>query len=435
MKPNLYVLSHAQMSRIGRPAKHSGMQIFAAMKQEIAHNNPTKAWDCYQKLLALRNQELTSTRQQPSQSGISSAYASSALANISNAHFEISKILTLKNYHNYNSSLVKHMRERLLVFLNESTKDGYILTGKQIRMMFRFFAATRDGIAADQVWQHLTLSGMVLDISHYHAYIHACIQAENYDRAFAMIREIRERGMASNSYTQGLLIRLYGMTGDLQTAKDEFARACRHSSFPAASASGGDAFKPDVPYWRDAIRDARLCHVNVHLCNEMLDVLGRNGLMDEMKRLFACVLGLDKAAGSVDEISKQQMLQGVGLRGIEPNIQTFHLMIKWYAMYWDMEEAVSYVHLMGRYGISPVPKTLKLLVNRTTASRDYKQCAEIAMMIHEKYATIVPNSVIHNIETYQAKAMDMEKQIREAESQKTSIFSSLTGISSSYEQK
>ncbi|KAI9476656.1 hypothetical protein BX667DRAFT_506820 [Coemansia mojavensis] len=423
------------MLRMGNLPRYSGMQIFAAMKQEIEQNNTTKAWSFYQRLLALRNQELKSTQQQPSQSGISSAYASSALASINNAHMEISKILTLKNYHGYNSSLVKHIRERLLVFLNESTKDGFILTTKQIKTMFRFFAATKDGIAADQVWQHLTLSGMVLDINHYHVYIHACIQAGNYDRAFAMIREIRERGIASNSYTQGLLIRLYGMTGDLQTAKEEFARACSNSPFPAISASSRDAFKPDVPYWRDAIRDARLCHVNIHLCNEMLDVLGRNGLMDEMKRLFLCVLGLDKATNSIDEISKQEMLQGVGLRGIKPNIQTFHLMIKWHAMYWDMEGAVSYVHLMSRYGINPVPKTLKLLIHRTTASRDYKQCAEIAMMVHDKYETMIPNSVIRNIETHQAKAMNMEKQIREAESQQTSIFSSLTGISGSSKQE
>ncbi|KAJ2843046.1 hypothetical protein IWW36_005688, partial [Coemansia brasiliensis] len=420
--------------RPGNLAKPSGMQLFAAMKQEIGRNNATSAWKYYQRLLTLRNQELENNQQQPSHPGISRTYASSALACINNAHLEISKILTLKNHHGYTPALIKHIRERLLIFLNESTKDGFILTTKQIKMVFRFFAATEDGIAADQVWQHLTLSGVALDINHYHAYIHACIQARNYDRAFAMVREIRERGMASNSYTQGLLIRLYGMTGDLETAKDEFAKACRHSRFPAVSASNRDTSKVDVPYWRAAIKDARLCHVNIHLCNEMLDVLGRNGLMDEMRQLFLCILGLDKTEISIDEISSQDMLQGIGLRGIKPTIQTFHLMMKWHAMYWDMEGAVSYVHLMSRYGINPVPKTLKQLIHQTTASRDYKQCVEIAMMIHDKYGVIIPNSIMRTIETHQAIAKDMENQIREAESQQTSIFSSLTGIAGSYKR-
>ncbi|KAJ2359174.1 hypothetical protein GGF43_000340, partial [Coemansia sp. RSA 2618] len=409
----------------------TGRAMYLSMAQSIATNDVVGAWGWYQQLLRQRDlektQNYTANRLLFTQTPRSQSFADSAQAHVREAHTKILRMLRVKYIHGYTPTHLKQLTQWAMLFLRESAADGCVLSPQQINDLLALFAVQRNGDAADHVWQHATLSGATMDVTNYNAYINACTRARNYDRAFEVVRELRRRGFQPNTWTQAYLVRLYGLSGDLESARREFVHACRLSKWGAI---GRDADRLRNVYWQDKTNDLRVFGVNIFICIEMLGVLGRNGLMDEMRELLLRVLGLNGI--DVDSISNRALRKTISTRGIRPNMRMFHEVIGWHATYWDMDAAVGFVHLMSRCGIPPVPKTLKLIVNKVTASRDVAQCAKVALMMHEKYGIELPRSTMRTIKVAKAMAVKMQEQIEEAEAQNPTFFqtlSNLTGLS------
>ncbi|KAJ1835572.1 hypothetical protein LPJ63_000982 [Coemansia sp. RSA 2711] len=405
----------------------TGQQLFGNMERCMRQQDVVGAWGWYKQLTERRSCEQPHHHDSLlfTQSGRSQRDLVSARAYVCEAHSRIASMLSVKHIHGYSAAHLEQLTRWARLFLRESASDGWILSSKQLCGLLNLFAVLRNGDAADQIWQHATLSGAALDITNYNSYINACIRASNFDRAFEIVREVRQRGVVPNTMTQALLVRLYGVTGDLESARREFANACRVTRTPSLFGMPGcDPLR--TRYWQATAGDQRINGANIYVCNEMLVVLGRNGLMDEMRQLLVRILGLDHSTSLLDT-GDHDLRQAMRKRGLRPSLNTFHALIEWHAVYWDMDRAVDYVHLMRRCGVAPTPKTLRLLVTPVTAERDFQRCAEITVMMHERYRVQIPQSTMRIIEKAKTRAQEMEEQIRAAEAQ-PSLFSSLTGL-------
>ncbi|KAJ2814298.1 hypothetical protein GGI24_006431, partial [Coemansia furcata] len=170
----------------------------------------------------------------------------------------------------------------------------------------------------------------------------AKIFTKEYERAFKVVEEITEAGLRPNVLTQSYLIRLYGQSGDLAAARRVFD-----------GVSGGGS---------------------VLAYNEMLDVLGMNGLVEEMRQLFLQMTGLSAFTSDLSELTADACQRAVSMA--IPNRETFHALIKWHSQYWDVDMATKYVRAMSEaFGIQPVAKTFKLIITHQTATREFQKCA------------------------------------------------------------
>ncbi|KAJ2663502.1 hypothetical protein IW148_002441 [Coemansia sp. RSA 1199] len=403
----------------------TGRDLFNRMNSCICDNDPTGAWHNYQQLLYMRSTEQPHTnRTLFAQTPRPRDLPHSARPYIHDAHSRILRVLRIDTIHGYSRAHLDQLAQWAAQYVREAAADSHVLQASDVNSLLHVFAVQRNGTAADHVWQYATLTGVVTDVTNYNAYINACLRAQNYGRAFEVVREMRERGVQPSTWTQAYLIRLYGETGDLESARREFARACRNSPWAGVTA-GADTVR--TKYWQDKTDDRGVYGLGIGTFNEMLGVLGRNGLMREMRELFIRITGLPIEAINGELHGK---IRSTGLR---PNAHTFHELIHWHATYWDMDTAVNIVRLMSKCGVRPVPKTLKLLVTPQTAERDVETCAQIAILLREEYGVAVSQSVVRIIETAREKAEEMEEQIRSAEAQKPTFLqtlSDLTGLSS-----
>ncbi|KAJ2793092.1 hypothetical protein H4R20_006646 [Coemansia guatemalensis] len=307
--------------------------------------------------------------------------------------------------------------------------DGHVINSKQVNQLLKFFATAQNGEGANHVWQYATLSGVALDITNYNSYINAAIATDQLGRAAEIVQEIRQRGLQPNTYTRASIIRLYGRLGDLTAARQAFGAACRHAEVPAGIAAVGICETEDAwaaqAYWKNATEDMRVSGVNIHVCNEMLNVLGLNGLVDEMRNMAGHLLGMPNATTAA-EISAA-LASGETPhthRGLRPNIQTFHILVRWHAAYWDLDAAMEYARVMRNYGIDPVSKTLKLIVTAETAKRDVRKCSEISVAMRRELDVLVPGSVVRILERASEETRKMEEMVRQAELQRSTLFPS-----------
>ncbi|KAJ2098826.1 hypothetical protein IW146_009897, partial [Coemansia sp. RSA 922] len=223
------------------------------------------------------------------------------------------------------------------------------------------------------------------------------IYVKEYERAFEVVKEISEAGLQPNASTKGFLIRLYGRTGDLAAARRVFD-----------GVSGGGA---------------------VLAYNDMLDVLGMNGLVDEMRQLFLKMTGLAAFTNDLSELTADAYRQAV--RVVAPDRETFHVLIKWHSQYWDIDTATQYVRVMTEvFDIQPVAKTFKLIITPQTAVREFQKCASVGVLMGEKYGIEPPVYILRTLERAGKKLASMEEKIRKSEAQRSSVFSGLFGSSS-----
>ncbi|KAJ2190174.1 hypothetical protein EV181_001188 [Coemansia sp. RSA 532] len=404
----------------------TGRDLFNRMNSCIRDNDPSGAWLNYQQLLHMRTTEQPHSlnRSLFAQTPRPRDLPLSARPYIHDAHSRILRVLHINSIHGYSRPHLDQLAQWAAQYVREAAADSHVLAASDVNTLLHVFAVQRNGTAADHVWQYATLTGVVADVTNYNAYINACLRAGNYGRAFEVVREMRERGVQPSTWTQAYLIRLYGETGDLESARREFARACRNSPWTGVAETSSIGTK----YWQEKTDDHGVYGLGIGTFNEMLGVLGRNGLMSEMRDLFMRFTGLSVEATDGE---LQARAQHTGLR---PNAHTFHELIHWHATYWDMDTAVNIVRLMSKCGVRPVPKTLKLIVTPQTAERDVETCAQIAILLREEYGVQVSQSVVRIIETAREKAEEMEEQIKSAESQNPTFLqtlSNLTGLSGS----
>ncbi|KAJ1991196.1 hypothetical protein GGI25_004838 [Coemansia spiralis] len=399
-------------------------QIVGELERNARNHNIEQSWKWYATLLhRCHNESQHSTASSsspcPTRAVISRRMANSASIHLDAAHTAVFSTLSLKNHHGY----TRHHMDELTLMVKDVLKSAANkqLAGGQINQLLGLFATSNNMEAARQLWQHAVLSGMPLDVANYNAYLNCMVFTKNYDLAFELVREMRESGRQPNSYTQQLLVRLYGLTGDLRSARGVFAFVC---SFPGPADQAAARYTDGADqYWDNAVEDLNLCGPTVGLYNEMLDVLGMNGLVDEMHALFLRMLGLEPAASIADLVdgmaSKKISVQNAP---IVPNRDTFHTLIKWHAKYWDLDTAEALVQMMYMCGAQPVPKTLKLMVNRETAMRDAQRCGSLALKMATEYGVTPSQNVVRTLEWAVKKTEEMRAMVEEAESQRSSIF-------------
>ncbi|KAJ1934946.1 hypothetical protein EC988_008645, partial [Linderina pennispora] len=277
---------------------------------------------------------------------------------------DILSVLNLKHVVSYTPYHASRMTERIKKVLKTVAESGGALTSRDLNALLGYFASIKNSEAADHIWQYAALSGMPRDITNYNSYVNAKLVVGELDRALETIREIRRAGLQPNSYTQASLIRLYGLLGDLEAAKRVFGFACSSTKLAVWAEKFMQFVKKHIGYWQDSLEDANLSGPTVHIYNEMLDVLGMNGMVEEMRALF-----------------EEMVVE----REIKPTRKSFEVMIKWHAKYWDMDSAEKYLEMMPGCKVQPTPATFKLLITPETATRDLNRCGKLAMEMTTKY--------------------------------------------------
>ncbi|KAJ2779964.1 hypothetical protein H4R18_003710 [Coemansia javaensis] len=402
---------------VARGRARTGRQLFDWLDQSIRSRRPDEAWRCYDQLVQLSRRERDAAPADPD-GAVPRRYSGSARAHVGEAHRRILAALSMAGPDRRAPESAEQLMRGVTMFLRESGADGQMLSSRQLVALLNFFARARNADAADAAWQYATLTGLPLDITCYNAYLNALVFAGQLARALDLVREIKRAALQPTAYTHATLIRLYGRSGDQPAARRQFESACR--SLPPAR-TGRDAITnrerdaPGLPYWEDAVDDLRTSAANVYVYNEMLDVYGMNGMVDDMRALFLRLLGQGGHGGALADIGAEAVRRATRARGIRPNAASFHVMIKWHAAYWDLDSAAEYMHLMSRCGIAPTAKTLALLVTAKAALRDVDKCAEIVRLAASRYAVETPAVVARRIEVAARKRDEMAEMVRQAE--------------------
>ncbi|KAJ2788607.1 hypothetical protein GGI18_002862 [Coemansia linderi] len=310
-------------------------------------------------------------------------------------HSKVLGLLQPKLMHGYMRQDVDWLGERARQVVEQMGRSRLELTGDDVSNLLSCFVGNTG--AVDQVWQYATLSGVVRNIDCYNNYLNAKIFAKDYERAFHVLEEIAEAGLQPNVTTQAYLIRLYGLTGDLAAARRVFEQASGEGS--------------------------------VVVYNDMLDVLGMNGLVEEMRQLFLDMTGLASLVSDLSKLTADDCQRAQG--AVAPNRKTFHILIKWHSQYWDVDTAANYVRVMSEaFHIQPVAKTFKLIISPQTAVREFQKCASIGVLMGETYDITPPGYIVRTLERAAKQIADMEEMVRKSEAQRSSIFYDLFGSSS-----
>ncbi|KAJ1878197.1 hypothetical protein H4R99_004919 [Coemansia sp. RSA 1722] len=290
------------------------------------------------------------------------------------------------------------------------------LTGNELVAVINVFAAAGKQEMVDQIWQWAALSRMPRDTACYNAYAGAKIRAEQYDRAFDVIREISTVGLQPNTFTRVLLIKLYGLTGDLNAARRVF-------EFAQESVSGHAIHRRLPDYVTEtSSSDLGHCGPSVALYNEMINVFGMNGLMDEMRELFLKLAGLPPSI-SLDQITQKDVLDARKLdyRRIRPDQDTFHALIRWHARYWDVDMAERYLRLMPLFKVEKIAKSFLLIVTPDNAQRNLQKCVELVAEMRDE-GMEVSASTVGILQRASEKIAEMEEMVRISMGQKSTVF-------------
>ncbi|KAJ2162817.1 hypothetical protein GGF46_000381 [Coemansia sp. RSA 552] len=394
----------------------NGAKLYNLLRKFVQANNIEGSWGAYQLLLKKSRAE---REVEPasglglSRNAVPRRKALTAEMQVREANELMPRVLGLKAMHGYTAAQIDTMARRARLLLGEIARSGQVLPSRTLNEVLGLFATARNGEAADRVWQYAVLSTAPLDVTNYNSYINAMIRAENLTRAFEISNEMRQRGIQPNGFTRVLRIRLCGLAGDLPAARREFGEACRYSRIPVDP--GIPVPMPAQEYWHDAHDDLRLGGGGVHACNAMLEVLGMNGLMDELRLVFAQMLGLQ----THDEVDSAA---SPGQAAVRPTMETFHVMIKWHAKYWDLDGAMRHVRLMPRFHLRPEPKTVKLLITPETAHRNVRACADIAVELASEFHIVLPASTLRILNAASKAAQKMDDMVRASEDQPTMPF-------------
>ncbi|KAJ1648038.1 hypothetical protein J3B02_003938 [Coemansia erecta] len=389
--------------------KMVGLLSASAHKHDIQ-----AAWYWYQRLLRrLRQEKTQSSFRVTTDTRVLSRQQDRSIS----AHNIHGSILTCLNTHGlfcYGPKQLTALSDMVKQVLENLFSSGGKLTGKELVEILNIFAAAKQQEMVDRIWQYVALSRMPLDTASYNAYAGANILAKQYDRAFEVIREISAVGLQPNTYTKVLMIRLYGLTGDLNAARRVF-------DFVHQSVAGHASYSRLPDYISEA-NELGHCGPNVSVYTEMISVLGMNGLMDEMRELFLKLSGLpiDLPLNQItaDIVADARRLDYQRMR---PTIDTFHQLIRWHAQYWDIDTATRYIHLMPVFGIDPVPKSFKLIVTPENAARNLDKCVELAAGMREM-GLEVPGSITRILGKARDKIEEMDEMVRVSMGQRSLVF-------------
>ncbi|KAJ2742141.1 hypothetical protein GGI20_004692 [Coemansia sp. BCRC 34301] len=366
------------------------IKLLAGLDKGLRTKDIGKTWYLYNRLLQ-RDVHADDSVFGNKQPVMARRLVNTAHTHLQMVHSKILEALQPKYTHGYSQGDIDRVGERARLVVEKMGQSGVELTSEDVEHLINCFV--RNSEVVDQIWQFATLSGVVRDIGSFNSYLNAKMECRQYEHAFGVMEEIQQAGLQPSEYTYTRLIRLYGLTGDLAVARRTFD---------------------------DMVLSSK-CSVYVY--NAMLDVLGMNGLVEEMRQMFLRMTGLSEF-GSRDLSELTAQSKGMGL--VEPNRATFHVLIKWHARYWDMDTATKYVRVMKQvFGVQPVAKTFKLMITTKTAVREFQKCAEVGVMMKEVYGIVPPEYIVRTLEQAERQLADMESKIKESETQKSSLFSSI----------
>ncbi|KAJ1665194.1 hypothetical protein EV178_003372 [Coemansia sp. RSA 1646] len=402
----------------------SNGKVMRMLETNMRSHNIGESWRWYQELVSRNEREPRMSAPPVPSAVVPRRVANSAEMRMIRAHTCMLDTLCVKHQFGYNKLELRQLGVMAREVLGGITRVGGTLSSTQANAIILLFTASGDAQAAHQVWQYAALSGLARDVTNYNSFIACLTAARQYDQAFALVQEMQSSGIQPNTLTQNLLIKLHGLTGNLQAAKDTFAFTC---SFPGDLTKAATRYSDKKhSYWDDAVEDLCLCGGTVQTCNAMLDVLGMNGLVDEMHELLIRMCKLDTSAGVPGPDKITRMIQSGSFllpRGpLAPNMDTFHTLIKWRSEYWDLDTAEQYVQLMDACGFAPVSKTFKLMITYKTVARDLQKCSELAFRMVSDYKIDPSPYLIKMLEWATEENDKMEESIRISEAQRPSSF-------------
>ncbi|KAJ2846661.1 hypothetical protein GGI22_006186 [Coemansia erecta] len=406
----------------------SNMRALVELDKSMRAHNIGESWRWYQELTSRSEREAPVNN--PSlliaSSVVPRRAAGSARFQMMRAHTCMLQALDLRKQFGYNKEDLYKLGAMASAVLRNVTREGVALSSAHLNKILRLLTVSGSVEAACEIWQYAALSGVARDVTNYNSMISCLISAKAYDYAFTLVNEMVPSGIQPNSATHNLRIKLHGLVGDLQAARDLFAYTC---GLPGPKAARKSDKKPE--YWADAVEDFWLCGATTATYNIMLDVLGMNGLVDEMHELLVRMCGLD-TSGKIPtiEMLTRMVREGAVELPCKPlalSIKTFHVLIKWRAKYWDLEAAEQYLLLMVACGFKPVPKTFKQIITYETVRRDLRKCNELALRMVTEYGLKPSAFLVRMLEWATEENNAMKEKIRISEEQ--SLASSLFGFS------
>ncbi|KAJ2722650.1 hypothetical protein GGI07_003177 [Coemansia sp. Benny D115] len=401
----------------------SNQELYARLQASASKHQAQQAWYWYQRLYNRSRRETPVASKWPPPAVTARKHQQSV--SLLDIHGAMLGAISLRGMTKYTEPQLQEMTSMAQQVLKNASMDGRKISASELTRLLDFFAtARRGGEAADYLWQYATLGGVVRDTASYNAYVNAKICAGQYERALEVIREMPSDGVQPNTYTYGCLLRLYGLTGDLEAARRTLEEIRTNSTVGSNSSSRKTRAKsggmPD--YLQGPSRMKGVCGLNIHVYTEMLNVLGMNGLLDEMRALFLELTGLPQAT-PLKEITPTMARKARETGGLWPTRKTFHTLIGWHARYWDLDGAIRYLDVMAdAYGVRPDGRVLSLVVTRENAQRNLDVCSELVLHMHRRWQVAVPRAVAVELEHAAEEDRKMQEMIRIAEEQPSRLF-------------
>ncbi|KAJ1801586.1 hypothetical protein LPJ59_000151 [Coemansia sp. RSA 2399] len=428
------VLSRVGVCQTKRGARHisksatptyeeaSNMRALVELDKSMRAHNIGESWRWYQELAGRNERETPVNKPLIASAVVPRRMAGSAGIQMMRAHTCMLQALNLRKQFGYDKEDLYKLGAMTSAVLSNVTREGVTLSSAHVNRILRLFTVSGNVQAACQIWQYAALSGVARDVTNYNSMISCLISAKEYDYAFTLVNEMAPSGIQPNSTTHNLRIKLHGLVGDLQAARDLFAYTC---GSPGPKPTRKSDKKTE--YWADAVEDFWLCGATTVTYNIMLDVLGMNGLVDEMHELLVRMCGLD-ASGEIPttETLTRMVREGAVELPRKPlalSIETFHVLIKWHAKYWDLEAVEQYLLLMVACGFKPVPKTFKQIITHETVGRDLRKCSELALRMVTEYGLKPSAFLVRMLERATEENNAMKEKIKMSEKQGlTSLF-------------
>ncbi|KAJ1719449.1 hypothetical protein LPJ53_005800, partial [Coemansia erecta] len=350
---------------LNAPHRMTNAQLLARLDTSARRHDIHGAWHWYQVLLRRRTHEESN---HPSISTDSRIVPRRQQHSTLEYPLDDTMLSTLshKYLRHYSASDLSTLRRMISAALANLQRSGGTLSAARLVQLLDVCAANGDsegGALADALWQQAALSGVARDAACYNAYANAKMRSGQLAEAAEVVREMDDgrAGVRGTSYTKMLAIRLHGYSGDLAEARRVFESVRMGLEGPQ---------RPVADYMGDSA-DLGTAGLNVETYDAMLDVLGMNGMLDEMFRLFAELAG-HPSAGSLEQLVSLVSSDGAkrGRRGLRPHLSTFYVLLRWHAKYWDVAGCIRWIEAMSAFGLRPEARILNMVVTQENAVRE-----------------------------------------------------------------
>ncbi|KAJ2369463.1 hypothetical protein IW150_005149 [Coemansia sp. RSA 2607] len=408
---------------LGKRRRMTNVQMVARLDTTARRHDIPSAWRWYQLLQQRRTRETTQPTQSTTlphpphdtrivprrQQHSAQSYA---------LEDKMLSALTHKRLGYYTPADLSTLRQMATTLVNTLHRRGGTLSPALLVQLLDVCAADgkEGGLLADALWQRAALDG-VRDAACWNAYANTRVRAGHAGEAAEVVREVDGggAGVCPTAYTRALEIRLHGAAGDLAAARRVFETV----------RAGIPGVRRTADYTRNGIGLSGLVALNTGTYDAMLDVLGMNGLLDEMQTLFFDLCG-HPSAKSLDHLVQivSRFPYASSRRRLRPRMSTFRSLIRWHAKYWDVSGCVTWIESMHVFGLRPDAAILRSVVTPENAVRELQACGALALRLAEHYGVETPVEVVRTLERAAKKVARMHDQVRAAMGQPSTLWSS-----------